>query len=32
MATAALVVPENDVNLNSDIVIDYIRQLRAIDT
>ena len=32
MATAALVVPENDVNVNSDIVIDYIRQLRAIDT
>jgi len=32
MATAELVVQENDVNLNSDIVKDYIKQLRAIDT
>jgi probable nitrogen fixation protein len=32
MATAALVVQEEDVNLNSDIVKDMIKQLRAIDT
>jgi len=32
MATAELVVQENDVNLTSDIVKDYIKQLRAIDT
>ena len=32
MATAELVVQENDANLSSDIVKDYIKQLRAIDT
>ncbi|OYV21690.1 MAG: nitrogen fixation protein, partial [Methylococcaceae bacterium NSP1-1] len=32
MATAELVVQEDDVNLSSDIVKDYIKQLRAIDT
>ena len=32
MATAELVVQEDDVNLQSDIVKDYIKQLRAIDT
>ena len=32
MATAELVVQEDDVNLSSEIVKDYIKQLRAIDT
>ena len=32
MATAALVVQEDDTHLGSDIVKDYIKQLRAIDT
>ncbi|MEY3760124.1 MAG: hypothetical protein RIR39_1615 [Pseudomonadota bacterium] len=32
MAVAELVIQENDVNLDSDIVKDYIKQLRAIDT
>ena len=32
MSTAQLVVPEDDANLTSDIVKDYIKQLRAIDT
>jgi len=32
MATAALVVQEDDANLGSDIVKDMIKQLRAIDT
>ena len=32
MAIAELVVQEDDVNLSSDIVKDYIKQLRAIDT
>ncbi len=32
MAAATLVVQENDTNLNSDIVKDLIKQLRAIDT
>ena len=32
MAVAELVVQEDDVNLDSDIVKDYIKQLRAIDT
>ena len=32
MSTAQLVVPEDDANLTSDIVKDYIKQLSAIDT
>ncbi len=32
MSTAELVVQENDTHLGSDIVKDYIKQLRAIDT
>ncbi len=32
MAAPELVVQEDDVNLQSDIVKDYIKQLRAIDT
>jgi len=32
MTTAELVVQEDDANLSSDIVKDYIKQLRAIDT
>lgn len=32
MTTVELVVQEDDVNLNSDIVKDLIKQLRAIDT
>jgi probable nitrogen fixation protein len=32
MATAALVIQEDDTNLSSDIVKDMIKQLRAIDT
>jgi probable nitrogen fixation protein len=32
MSTAALVIQENDTLLGSDIVKDYIKQLRAIDT
>ncbi len=32
MTTAALVVAEDDSYLNSDIVLDLIKQLRAIDT
>ena len=32
MAAPELVVKEDDVNLQSDIVKDYIKQLRAIDT
>lgn len=32
MATAALVVAEDDSYLNSEIVLDLIKQLRAIDT
>ena len=32
MATAALVIQEDDINLSSDIVKDMIKQLRAIDS
>ena len=32
MTTAALVVAEDDANLTSEIVLDLIKQLRAIDT